>query len=98
MLRRFEIYSVPEDVPADRVEAMAAAMRDCARYIPEVLHSAIGHARSDSTLNFVWEHAYASPEAYRRYMAHPYHAAILDRYLLQDSPERIITGNDSGLG
>ncbi|MEZ5735440.1 MAG: hypothetical protein R3E09_06475 [Novosphingobium sp.] len=31
-------------------------------------------------------------------MAHPYHAAILDRYLLNDSPERIITDNPYGLG
>ena len=98
MLRRFEIYSVATDAPAPAVQAMARAMRDCQAFIPEVLHSAIGYARSETSLNFVWEHAYASPETYRRYMAHPYHAAILDRYLLNDSPERIIADNDYGLG
>jgi hypothetical protein len=98
MLRRFEIYSVSADAPDEAVKAMAQAMRDCPAYIPEVLHSAIGYAQSDTSLNFVWEHAYASPETYRRYMAHPYHAAILDRYLLNDSPERIITDNEYGLG
>ena len=98
MLRRFEIYSVSTDAPTEAVEAMAQAMRNCPAYIPEVLHSAIGYAQSDTNLNFVWEHAYASPESYRRYMAHPYHAAILDRYLLNDSPERIIADNGYGLG
>lgn len=98
MLRRFEIYSVDPDTPAASVEAMAEAMRNCSAFIPEIIHSAIGHAQSDTGLNFVWEHAYASPESYRRYMAHRYHAAILDRYLLNDSHERIITDNDSGLG
>jgi hypothetical protein len=98
MLRRFEIYSVAANVPPEALQAMATAMRDCGSYIPELLHSAASSARSDTALNFVWEHAYASPESYRRYMVHPYHAAILDRYLLNDSPERIVTDNDLGLG
>lgn len=98
MLRRFEIYAVDPAAPAAAKEAMDVAIRDCGKYIPELLDSAIGHAESDSALNFVWEHAYASPASYQRYMAHPYHAAILDRFLLNDSPERIIMDNDSGLG
>jgi hypothetical protein len=31
-------------------------------------------------------------------MTHPYHAALLDRFLLPDCPERITTGNDFGAG
>jgi hypothetical protein len=46
----------------------------------------------------VWEHAYDSPEAYQRYMVHPYHANMLDRYLLNDSPERIVTDGVLGDG
>lgn len=98
MLRRYEIYPVDPAAPAEAKEAMNAGIRDCGKFIPELLHSAIGHAESDTSLNFVWEHAYQSPEHYQRYMRHPYHAAILDRFLLNDSPERIILDNAYGLG
>jgi hypothetical protein len=98
MLRRFEIYAVDPDAPEAARRAMDVGIRDCGKYIPELLHSAIGHAESESGLNFVWEHAYESPKSYQRYMAHPYHAAILDRFLLNDSPERIIMDNSTGLG
>lgn len=98
MLRRFEIYPVDPAASDAAKAAMTIGIRDCGKYVPELLHSAIGHAESETTLNFVWEHAYASPGAYQRYMAHPYHAAILDRFLLNDSPEQIILANDYGLG
>ena len=32
------------------------------------------------------------------YMTHPYHAALLDRFLLPDCPERITTANTLGAG
>jgi hypothetical protein len=95
-LRRFEVYSF--EGPDQSIEAFAEAARDCARFIPEVLHSAIGRFRSSTPLNFVWEQAYASPDAYRRYMEHPYHAARLDRHLMIDSPECIATDNGLGVG
>jgi len=98
MLRRFEIYPIDPRASIEGRQAMNAGIRDCGKYIPELLDSAIGHAESDSQLDFVWEHAYESPASYRRYMAHPYHAAVLDRFLLSDSPERIIMDDDSGLG
>jgi len=98
MMRRFEIYPVDPAAPQVAKEAMNVGIRDCGKFIPELMHSAIGHAESDTSLNFVWEHAYESPQAYQRYMAHPYHAAILDRFLLNDSPERIILDNPYGLG
>jgi hypothetical protein len=90
MLRRFEVYALRPDAPADRVRDLEAACRHCGRFIPEVLDSAVGTNLSDAPVHLVWEHAYASPEAYRRYMVHPYHATVLDRYLLPDSPERIV--------
>jgi hypothetical protein len=31
-------------------------------------------------------------------MVHPYHASVLDRYLLHDSPQRVVTDNDLGAG
>jgi hypothetical protein len=49
-------------------------------------------------VRLVWEHAYESPEAYQRYMVHPFHACILDRALLADSPERLVSDNDLGAG
>jgi hypothetical protein len=98
MLRRFEIYPVDPNASAAAKEAMNVGIRDCGNFIPELLHSAIGHAESETSLNFVWEHTYESPQSYQRYMAHPYHAAILDRFLMSDSPERIILDNPYGLG
>jgi len=99
MLRRFEIYPVDPDASPEAKAAMRVKLRDCGKFIPELLHSAIGHAESEtSALDFVWEHAYESPASYRRYMAHPFHAAVLDRFLLSDSPERIILDDTSGLG
>ena len=98
MLRRFEIYSLDPAASAASVEAFTRAARDCARYIPEVLHSAIGHNRTAAPLHFVWEHAYASRESYVRYMEHPFHASRLDRFLMIDNPELITTGNDYGVG
>ena len=46
MLRRFEIYAVDPNAPEAAKEAMNAGIRDCGKYIPELLHSAIGHAES----------------------------------------------------
>lgn len=98
MLRRFEIYSLRDDAPADSVARLRLALRDCARYIPEVQHSAIGTNLAEGALQLAWEHSYSSPEAYQRYMIHPFHAGILDRYLLADCPERITSDNGLGAG
>lgn len=98
MLRRFEIYSIDTDAPADAVAMLRTALRDSPRYIPEVLHSAVGDNQTGVPLQLAWEHAYESPAAYRRYMVHPFHASVLDRFLLHDSPERVTTDNALGLG
>lgn len=98
MLRRFEVYALRSDAPADRVGALQSACRHCGHFIPEVLDSAVGVNRSEAPVQLVWEHAYASPYAYGRYMVHPYHAAVLDRYLLQDSPERVVVDDPLGAG
>jgi hypothetical protein len=98
MLRRFEIYSLNPNAPPQKVEAMRAAMKNARRYIPEVLHSAIGSNQSAVALDVVWEHAYESSESYQRYMIHPFHANIYDRYLLNDCPERIVTDNPYDVG
>jgi Stress responsive A/B Barrel Domain len=98
MLRRFEIYSVDPKAPQDKVATMRASMRNAQRHIPEVLHSAVGDNKSEVALHFVWEHAYESSESYKRYMIHPFHANIYDRYLLNDSPERLVTNNPYDVG
>jgi len=98
MLRRFEVYALRPDAPQDRVRALEAACRDCGLFIPEVLDCATGANLSTAPVQLVWEHAYASPEAYRRYMVHPYHAVVIDRYLLPDAPERIAIDGPLGAG
>ncbi len=98
MLRRFEVYALRPDAPVQSVRRLEAACRDCGRFIPEVLDSAVGTNLSDAPVQLVWEHAYASPDAYRRYMVHPYHATVLDRYLLPDSPERIVIDDPVAAG
>jgi hypothetical protein len=98
MLRRFEMYSIRDGAPAAAVEKLRAALRDCSRFIPEVRHSAVGTNLSRAPLHLVWDHAYESADAYRCYMVHPFHACVLDRYLLSDSPERIVSDNGLGAG
>ena len=98
MLRRFELYDVRPDAPDDEVRKLARACRDSGRYIPEVLDSAVGVNLSDAPVGVVWEHAYASVEAYCRYMVHPYHAAVIDRFVLSDSPERVVADDTLGAG
>jgi Stress responsive A/B Barrel Domain len=96
MLRRFEIYTLAEGVSDDDAARLADVFRRCGRFIPELTHSVVGMNLSPAAVDLVWEHSYASPDAYQRYMVHPYHANVLDRYLLNDSPERLVA--DSPLG
>lgn len=96
MIRRFEIYGIGPDAAGSGVRAFESACRRCRQFIPEVLHSRVGRDFTGAATRLVWEHAFASPEAYQRYMVHPYHADVLDRYILNDSPERVVV--DDGLG
>jgi hypothetical protein len=98
MLRRWEMYSFSPDAPPAAVRGLADAFLRCGDFIPEVLDSAIGTNLSEAPVRLVWEHAYESTDAYKRYMVHPFHACILDRSLLADSPERIVSDNDLGAG
>lgn len=90
MIRRFETYAFLPDVETERREELATVLAEAGRYIPEVLHCAVGWNRSEAPAELVWEHAFASAETYRRYMVHPYHVEMIDRYVLADSPERIV--------
>jgi len=87
----------PEASPEARA-GLVRALRDCPRFIPEVLDSAIGWNRSSAAIDLVWEQAYADPEAYERYMRHPFHICVLDHYLLPDNPEAILAPSELGLG
>jgi hypothetical protein len=90
VIRRFESYAFVPATPDEARLALAEVLAGCGRYIPEVLDSAIGWNGSSGPAELVWEHAFDSTDAYRRYMVHPYHADIIDRYVLPDSPERIV--------
>ena len=98
MLRRFEMYAVARDPADDAVRAFETACRRGGEFIAEISHSTVGWNLSDAPVQLVWEHAFASPYAYQRYMIHPFHAAVLDRYILPDSPERVVSDNDLGAG
>lgn len=87
MLRRFEMYGIATDASAEAQAELARVLRRAGVHIPEVLDSAVGRNRSTTAVDLVWEHAYEDPEAYARYMCHPFHICILDRYLLPENPE-----------
>ena len=89
MLRRFESYAFDEAATAEQIADLASALRRCGEFIPEVHDSAVGMNQSEADVDLVWEHAYDSADAYARYMCHPYHICVLDRYLLPESPECI---------
>jgi hypothetical protein len=99
MLRRFETYGFHEHTTDDQIAELARVLRRTGLFIPEVLDSAVGRNRSDAGVDLVWEHAYESADAYARYMCHPYHICILDRYLLPEAPECITASRrELGLG
>jgi hypothetical protein len=92
------MYRLRPEASAEARAGLVRALRDCPRYIPEVLDSAIGWNRSSAAIDLVWEQAYADPEAYERYMRHPFHICVLDHYLLPDNPEAILAPSALGLG
>jgi Stress responsive A/B Barrel Domain len=98
MLRRFELYGLQPAVAPDAAQRLAEACRLCGHHIPEVLDNAVGTNSSDAPVDVVWEHAFDDAHAYRRYMVHPYHAAVIDRFVLADSPERIVADDVLGAG
>lgn len=89
MLRRFESYGFAPGAPTAARDELARVLRGTGHVIPEVLDSAVGRNRSAVGVDLVWEHAYERPEAYARYMCHPFHICVLDRYLLPEHPECI---------
>jgi hypothetical protein len=89
VLRRFESYAFDESATAEQIADLASALRRCGEFIPEVHDSVVGMNQSEADVALVWEHAYEGPESYARYMCHPYHICVLDRYLLPESPECI---------
>jgi hypothetical protein len=98
-IRRWEMFSLVPDAPTPARERLWRAMRDCDRFIPGITRCAIGTNVADGPIELVWETTYASVGAYATtYMTHPYHAALLDRFLLPDCAERITNTNDFGAG
>lgn len=89
MLRRFESYGFAPHATPELQAELARVLRETGAFIPEVLDSAIGRNRSAAAVDLVWEHAYERPDAYARYMWHPFHICVLDRYLLPENPECI---------
>jgi hypothetical protein len=98
-IRRWEMFSIASDAPQAARDRLWRAMHECDRYIPGITRCAVGTNQADGPIELVWETMYESVGAYRTtYMTHPYHAALLDRFLLPDSPERITTANSVGAG
>lgn len=90
MLRRFESYAFLPGTTTERRRRLADVLLGAGRHIPDVRSSAVGWNRSGASSDLVWEHYFDSPAAYQRYMVHPYHADVIDRYVLADSPERVV--------
>lgn len=90
MIRRFETYAFVDGTTEPARRQVADILLAAARHIEEIRHNAIGWNRSPDAVELVWEHAYESVDAYRRYMVHPYHAEMIDRHILVDSPERVV--------
>jgi hypothetical protein len=98
-IRRWEMFSIAPGASTSAREHLARAMRDCDQFIPGITRCAIGTNMVNGPIELVWETTYQSVGAYATtYMTHPYHAALLDRFLLPDCPERITTTNDFGAG
>ena len=90
MIRRFESYAFLAHTSAAQRERLAEVLLAAGQHIPEVQQSAVGWNRSSASSQLVWEHIFDSTAAYQRYMVHPYHAELIDRYVLADSPERVV--------
>jgi hypothetical protein len=98
-IRRWEMFTLAADAGTDARARLVRAMRDCDRFIPGITRCAVGTNTASKPIELVWETTYRSIGAYATtYMTHPYHAALLDRFLLPDCPERITTANDFGAG
>jgi hypothetical protein len=98
-IRRWEMFSLAPRATGPERDRLWRAMRDCDRFIPQITRCAVGANTAGGPIELVWETTYESVGAYATtYMTHPYHAALLDRFLLPDCPERITTTNDFGAG
>jgi Stress responsive A/B Barrel Domain len=97
-LRRWEMFSLDPTAPRTAVDAMRRAMQECDAHIAGITRNAVGTNTAGPPIDVVWGTTYASVAAYRHYMTHPYHASVLDRFLLPDCPERITTHNALGAG
>ncbi len=98
-IRRWEMFSLAPDAPTHARERLWRAMHDCDLHIPGITRCAVGTNVAGGPIELVWETTYQSVGAYATtYMTHPYHAALLDRFLLPDCPERITTTNPLGAG
>jgi hypothetical protein len=98
-IRRWEMFSIAAHAPESSRERLQRAMRDCDQFIPGITRCSVGTNQAGGPIELVWETTYRSIGAYATtYMTHPYHAALLDRFLLPDCPERITSANDFGAG
>jgi len=99
MLRRFESYAFRDGTSPGQIAELTRALRRASEFIPEILFSVAAENQSVADAALVWEHAYEDPAAYARYMCHPYHICVLDRFLLPESPECITAPRpELGLG
>lgn len=97
MIRRFELFKVRDGASSETLERFERTFRAVGDFIPVVFESDMGRNRLSDTPTHVWEHSLVSHEEYDRlYMNHPYHACVLDRFLLPGNPERITQRSHRG--
>jgi hypothetical protein len=85
MIRRFYILPLKPAVGDGEVEEFIQALSAADRFIPGLLDSSAGVDFESRTV--LWENGFVDEATYTGpYMAHPYHAATIDTYVMADSP------------
>jgi hypothetical protein len=85
MIRRFYILPLKPGVGDGEVEEFINALSATDRFIPGLLDSSAGLDFDSRTV--LWENSFVDEATYSGpYMAHPYHAATIDSYVMADSP------------
>ena len=99
VLRRFEIYTMARRVPpGQECSQLEEAFRRCGDFIPEMTHSVVGKNLPTSTSTWCGSTAMSHRRRTSATWSIPFHANILDRYLLNDCPERIVGNSPLGDG
>ncbi|HXC40085.1 MAG TPA: NIPSNAP family protein [Burkholderiales bacterium] len=99
MIRRFYSFPLKSDLSEHHERAFLRALSDTCLFIPGTENTSAARDLSASSPTVVWENTYADLESGQSvYMRHPYHAMVLDRFAMRDSPECVASSDTSTCG